>query len=320
MVWKCWKNGISLAQRIYKKLFGRFNKLKDLPANVFAETHLDYINFDHNQFTSIESIGLAGTSYLKTLILSSNNITHLTEKSFENLTSLENLNLSFNNLGHLEANLFDRLPNLIGLSLMHANIINLEFMTFAKLTKLSVLDLSFNPLKAIDFGDHLPVFHSLVVFNMNSSQLHELKGFSFQLIPKLELLDITNNDFNCSHLKQFLVTFNLQQTRLSVSPNKKFIRDGNYRGIGCHPVEHQEDAPKEVLNASGLSGVSAAHIQSIQQVHDKLNVVHALMTFMIIAFIITVVGLVIYINRVALIARIQGGRIRPSLFRNSENI
>lgn len=306
--------------RNLQKLFARHNKLKDLPANVFAETHLDYLNLADNQFTSVAAIGLAGASNLKTLVLSTNNVTHLTAKSFENLTSLENLNLSFNNLGHLDTNLFDRLPNLMALAVTHANISNLEFMTFAKLTKLSALDLSGNPLKAIDFGDHLPVFHSLMLFNINSSQIHELNGFSIQLFPRLEHLDVTNNDFNCSHLKQFLGTFNVQQTRLSVSPNPNLIRDGNYRGIGCHPVKHQEVNSTEVINASGLSGAaSAEHIHSIQQVHDKLSVVHALMTFMIIAFIITVVGLVIYINRLALIARIQGGRIRPRLFQSSEN-
>lgn len=303
-----------------QKLFALYNKLKDLPKNVFAETHLDYLNLDHNQFTSLESIGLAGINNLKTLILSNNNVTHLTEKSFENLTTLENLNLSFNKFGPLETNLFDRLPNLQGLSLMQTNIANLEFMTFVKLTKLTVLDISGNPLKVIDFGDHLPLFHSLMVLNMNSSQIHELKGFTIQLFPKLEFLDITNNDFNCTHLKQFLVMFNLQLTKLNVSPNTKLIRDGNYRGIACHPVAHQEADSKEVINASGLSGANVEHIHSIQQVHDKLSVVHALMTFMIIAFIITVVGLVIYINRVALITRIQGGRIRPTLFQSSENI
>lgn len=289
-----------------QKLIISHNNLKDLPVNIFNETRLDYLNLNFNQIKQIESIGRSGAKGLKTLILANNNITTVTENSFVNLTQLENLSLSFNALRKLTTGVFDNLMNLEHLMMIETKISNIEFMTFAKLTKLESLDLSGNPLKVINFGAHLPVFHSLQLLNINSTQLTELDEFSSALFPNLNFLDLTKNNLNCSHLKSILDTFDLQRVKLGVNPNQKNIQNGNYRGIACHPVKSDQ---RPTANKIVSGDINESHLDSINKVHETMHKVNLLMIFMTVMFIMTVFGMVLYINRIQIIAKLRRGGI-----------
>ena len=82
---------------------------------------------------------------LRTLILSSNDLTALPTSVFGNLTSLRELNLNNNDLTALPAGVFDKLTGLIHLSLVGNKLTALPAGIFEKLTAVNILELSNNP-------------------------------------------------------------------------------------------------------------------------------------------------------------------------------
>lgn len=307
-------------------IIARNNKLTDLPAGIFTETHVEYLNFDSNKFTKIESIGQCGADGIKTLILSNNSITTITADSFKNLTQLEKLSLSYNALGNLKVGIFEKVEKLKNLLLTSTKMTHIEFMTFARLTKLETLELSGNSFKAIDFGNHLPVFHSLNLLNVNSSQITEMQGFSQSIFPALTFLDVTKNSFNCSHLKYIISSFDLNKVKLSVDPNVENVKEGNYRGIACHPVK---DDIADIVSAKFASNDNdhikqlVNHIVSIHNEQQSTQKSHFTITiFMMMIFVCVVFGILLFVNRGYLITKIRmyENQMRPSRFTDADTI
>lgn len=168
---------------------------------------------------------------LTTVDLSNNTITLIDPLAFGN--TVKNLNLSFNPLGDLPIETFAYLTKLEQLDLRRTNITTIRLGTFSHQHQLILLDLSENQLKKLNFNLFLPSLHNLHYLYLNQNQLRDLAGFRNAIFPKLHLLDIKNNQFNCSFLIDFINSLDWKVLRLRVDPQSIDIYKVNIRGINC---------------------------------------------------------------------------------------
>lgn len=145
--------------------------------------------------------------------------------------ALKVLDLSENNIPTLYGGDFSTMIKLETLDLSNSHVVNIEMGTFAPLNKLINLDLSNNELVTLNFDIFLPAMRHLSVLNLNGNQLSELTKQTDQLFPQLTELVISENNFSCSYLKEYLLTLRLDAAAVEVNPNYTIP---NMRGISCN--------------------------------------------------------------------------------------
>lgn len=233
------------------------NRLTEIPKLLFHNNNkLAHIDFSNNQIDTIDSMAFVGAENLQSLNLannriqnfdastfiipkltvldlSKNNLTHLDDSIFATTINLKELNLSFNPLGNLTMGIFARLLNLEYLNLKQTNLTAIQLGTFSYQQKLVSLDLSRNHLKQLDFSNFLPVMPDLQSLYLNGNHLSHLEGFVNVLFPKLATLDIKDNSFNCSYLKNFMKSVNWEKLRLPIDYASVKPAETNIRGIKC---------------------------------------------------------------------------------------
>ncbi|XP_055299407.1 uncharacterized protein LOC129566982 [Sitodiplosis mosellana] len=247
------------------------NYLTEISAHLFVNAeNLSFVDFSNNTIKSVDLLAFDGANSLKTLNLSHNFIDQLdsnslstpslatVDLSFNNLTSLnehtfgiylKHLNLSCNPIRSLNIDTFAYLPNLEQLNLRRTNISGIQLGTFSHQHKLTSLDLTENNLKTLDFNVFLPVLHDLRSLFLGGNQLKELKGFRNALFPQLVLLDMKNNQFNCSYLQHFMETVNWEKLHLHIDPISVNTRQANIRGINCVHFDENRTAGGDMNNA-----------------------------------------------------------------------
>lgn len=122
--------------------------------------------------------------------------------------SMIDLNLSDNLVGKLNVSTFTKLKNLKVLSLRNTSLANIPYEAFHHQRKLSTLDISFNSLKKINFDGlwrDLPMLRNLSV---DGNNLTEVNGLSKADFPNLTSLGITDNNFTCKYLGEYLRQWN----------------------------------------------------------------------------------------------------------------
>jgi len=71
---------------------------------------------------------------------------------------------------------------------------------------------------------------------LGENLLKDFTGFRNELLPQLQLLDIKNNEFNCSYLQHFLEIVNWERLHLLVAPRSTKPLQPNIRGINCEII------------------------------------------------------------------------------------
>lgn len=244
------------------------NRLTEIPSLLFVYANkLTYVNFSNNTISRVNPLAFVGANKLETLDLSinkinqldpstlntpnlltldlsRNNLTIIKDHTFDNITNLRNLNLSFNPIGNLKIETFAYLTNLENLNLKRTNITSIQLGTFSHQHKLTLLDLSENNLKELDFSHFMPILPDLHSFYLNGNQLTHLSGFTNDLFPKLTLIDIKNNHFNCSYLLNFMKTVNWENLRLPLDTDAVNPSSSSVRGINCEIAVEKPTAEK----------------------------------------------------------------------------
>ena len=183
-----------------KQLYISYNELKGLVISDQLEVlHIIEndcpLKIDFNNNKAMKEIKIIGTtvSGKDNLINAINNMKNLTslelslndynlnDKSFTNLNMLENLSLSFSSLVKIPSNIFK----------------NKSFIT--------QLDLSGNNFASIDFKDFSPLIN-LKDLNLKSSGIKKINNYKDlkTILPNLETIDITENNFDCNHLNAII--------------------------------------------------------------------------------------------------------------------
>lgn len=215
------------------------NTIKNISVLAFeGAVKLETLNLSYNQLNEVDPRALA-LPKLHTLDLSNNNLTKV-KNVFDKLVNLRNLNLSFNSIGNLEVDTFIYQPNLENLNLRRTNISIIQLGTFSLQHKLITLDLSENNLKTLNFKLFSPVLSQLKSLRMANNQLQNLNGFRNKLFPRLELLDIQGNLFDCSYLAYFMESIDWKDIHLHLDVSSFDPHRSNIRGINCDDTVYLE--------------------------------------------------------------------------------
>lgn len=292
-------------RKVDQLAFGGATSLEslDLSQNFLSEfgedvlkplTNLRMLNLSNNQIKEFDFQFLNAPN-LVLLDLSYNNISVLNDHSFDNISNLAILNMAFNPIGNLKPDTFAFLLNLQKLNLRRTNLTNIELGTFSHQQQLVILDLSDNQLKKIDFMLFFPIMHDLMSLQLGGNQLADLDGFDNKLFPKLVLLDIKNNAFNCSYLQYFMKTVDWTHIRLSLDPKAVNLREQNIRGIKC-----TGNANMDYLKDLDKTGAkSAAYINYIHSNNGSGSAMHIMLVFMcIIMTLFFVIFVVMYRDKI----------------------
>lgn len=128
-------------------------------------------------------------SFLKTLDLGENQISHFTNGSFKNLEQLTGLRLIDNNIGNLTRGMLWDLPSLQVLNLAKNKIQSIERETFERNTQIEAIRLDENFLT--DINGVFATLASLLWLNLSGNHL---VWFDYAFIPlNLKWLDVHNN-------------------------------------------------------------------------------------------------------------------------------
>ena len=159
-----------------KKLYLHFNKLSNLPENIFENLiKLEWLDLQNNNLSTLPEKIFDNLVKLKWLDLSYNNIEDLPENIFENLIKLELLGLQNNNLSTLPEKILDNLVNLEDLGLLGNKLSSLPEKILDNLVNLEWLSLSRNNLTNLpeNIFEKLINLEDLYLSNNNLSTLPE---------------------------------------------------------------------------------------------------------------------------------------------------
>ncbi|KAL3847944.1 hypothetical protein ACJMK2_018833 [Sinanodonta woodiana] len=175
----------------------------EIPKINFRNSSITFINVSGNSFYKL--VGpLVGLDRLKTLDISDNLCSYISDRFFETLNKLESLFLEDNILGLILANdtdgrILGNLSNLRTLVLSSNQIMSLPFQIFSGLTSLEFLDLSRNYLQTFNIRiDHMNISHLNISRNLLSSLPVDIQN---QLTAQANInnvtIDLTYNPFKC---------------------------------------------------------------------------------------------------------------------------
>lgn len=186
-------------------------------------------------YNELESVELNGNQALLDLKLRSNKLIDLV--NITTLQNLEILDLSFNNITQINISSFAMLKQLRKLNLEFTNISadSLNYGTFTHFPELTHLDISYNSLKEIDFN----IFSSLQLLThlkFDGNNLTELHCYDTikKIYPKLILISLTDNDWNCTYLTKMIRELKQQNLIVYVFSLARAVNVSNVEGIACH--------------------------------------------------------------------------------------
>lgn len=163
-------NGLS---KVYK-LHLNDNKITKLSNGMFEDLPgLQYLELRNNQISSIDSLAF-------------------------NNPELHDLDLSFNKIARINADIFLHAPKMSKVNLSHTAFAEIEHGFLSSANKLEELDLSYCRFEAIDFNRFSTFAETLRSLYVDGNALTELSDDVRDILPKLENLGITNNNFSCS--------------------------------------------------------------------------------------------------------------------------
>ncbi|XP_035684268.1 leucine-rich repeat-containing protein 4B-like [Branchiostoma floridae] len=175
-----------------------FNTISEIEDGAFVGLEsLHTLQLYYNRLTSIPSEALRRLPHLKELWLRGNPINCLDADAFTYLPNLQLLDLG--ELRHLEAisdDVFTGLSKLVHLNFAVANLQTVPYLD--ELESLEELDLSGNSIKVINTESFsgLSKLKRLIII---SSQVTEIKRFSFSYLKSLTELDLSFRHRQCRH-------------------------------------------------------------------------------------------------------------------------
>ncbi|KAF7668330.1 hypothetical protein LDENG_00018560 [Lucifuga dentata] len=166
----------------------RYNNLLVLLPYQFAHLNqLIWLYLDHNSINTVDTLAFHGVRRLKELILSSNKITHLHNKTFSAIPNLRNLDLSYNQLQTLQPGHFYGLRKLQNLHLRSNGLKQIFVRTFLECRSLEFLDLGYNRLRSLTRTTFLGLF-KLKELHLEHNQFSRINFFIFPRLTNLKVL------------------------------------------------------------------------------------------------------------------------------------
>ncbi|XP_029019736.1 leucine-rich repeat transmembrane neuronal protein 4 [Betta splendens] len=166
----------------------RYNDLLVLLPYQFAHlSQVIWLYLDHNAISAVDALAFHGVRRLKELILSSNKIAHLHNKTFSAVPNLRNLDLSYNQLQSLQPGHFHGLRKLQNLHLRSNGLKLIVVRTFLECRSLEFLDLGYNRLRSLTRTTFLGLFR-LRELHLEHNQFSRINFFIFPRLTNLQAL------------------------------------------------------------------------------------------------------------------------------------
>lgn len=211
-----------------------YNRLQSFSINctTFSYTYDEptnlYVNVSNNYLTSLD---ISSNFTVTHLMVGNNNISDLS--NINSQTKLKELDLSYNHLGELSLSSFSGLSHLTYLNLESTAISGIDYGTFGHQTHLVTLDISYNKLIKL----YISMFASLSDLQALYIDGNNLTTLDYvQLIdtfPKLTLVGLQDNDFNCTALAKMVSELSRRQIRMDVVEETRITDKPNIKGIAC---------------------------------------------------------------------------------------
>ncbi len=221
--------------------------LKTIPENVFVHTpSLVHLAVNHNALKRLpESLETLG--HLELLDLNNNDLSTLKKEHFAQMMSLRILKLNFNSIVHLPKDFLNQNANIEEIYLEGNRIETIQYGAFLNLLTLRILDLSRNKIQNISLvTNNLP---SLAYLFLNDNNLTRIDRWRFS--PATQVLFLQNNRIRFIEPGTFKQLSQLQLVHLehnslrTISPyalqlsqhlvyRPQFYLAGNVVGCDCH--------------------------------------------------------------------------------------
>ena len=221
------------------------NYLMELPSDIFAGfLTLHIFLVDRNNLTTLQpnTFDYPGLARLWWLYLDDNNLNQILPGTFNGLDELYRLHLNGNNLTSLEPGVFVDIPTLLDLTLSRNHLHNLHGNAFQGLDTLYLLELEDNNIRYLDFSI-FTTLKELIALQLSNNEIdaldfpkHSAQDISMILLPRLKILELTNNSIGkingdilekMPNLKLFYIRNNalkkVDQTSFQTLTNKTII-------------------------------------------------------------------------------------------------
>ncbi|XP_043494500.1 leucine-rich repeat-containing protein 15-like [Polistes fuscatus] len=189
------------------------------------DTHTLIFKSFKNLFGKLKRQHLQGFQSVKSLVLSDNGLTDISNNLLLDFPELEHIDLSNNNL-NLPVDIFDTTLNLRRIVLISSGIDIIPVGIFYMLKNLESLNIISNNLEKIQEGT-FDQLESLTSLNLANNLLSELQSKIFYKLMNLEKLDISMNNFSTIPQKLFYQNKKLQQLYLERNLQKMITLPDN---------------------------------------------------------------------------------------------
>lgn len=263
------------------------NVIQRIEASAFEDViiNLKTLNLSNNKIVKFESDSFPIRN-LVTLDLSNNKLTTLNKTIFERLTKLKHLNLSDNSIGKLEVQIFSHQKQLISLDLSKNNLITFDFHVFSP--NLSNWHRSFFALRIVNGIQSLidPYLNeNLQSLDLSNNQLIEMNNFQSGNFSQLSLLDINDNEFNCSYLQIFLGSVRWGIDLHTNDSWQNLIEGDSIHGVHCK---------RAAINHKNITAESSSSSGSV--LSDSIFLIEILLALLCICST-TVLIIILYLGR-----------------------
>lgn len=232
-----------------------FNQIEEIEDFAFVDgcPNLRLLNLSHNQLSNTEIVGeLVNLTHLD---LSWNKVTILPKHTIQELRHLIFLDVAANPIERIGSDTFSLSVKLQHLNLSQTLLSAIQPNTFIKLQNLRTLDVSNCRLKRLD-RNILPPYLKLEFLSIANNQLTELSGFTTENIHNTIIHGIDSNQFNCTYLHQFLLSFVWKQF------------GSNYVWFNCNSPAKKENDVIDV-NGDARSGIELGSVIANRKQNDN---------------------------------------------------
>ncbi|XP_007430828.2 reticulon-4 receptor-like 2 [Python bivittatus] len=213
-------------------------------SNLMFPPDTEHLDLSHNNLYSIPWKGLSSLWKLQVLLMSSNSINKVGERTFISLdqlhkldigrneilflgnsfsvglSSLHELILAYNKLQELQYKSFQHFENLQKLNLQNNNISSIEMGTFRSLTRLRQLYLQNNCLHALH-NRFFSMMQHLEILNLEGNMIKTIAPAAFTPLSRLTILNLIHNKIE--HIKfKTLLSLQTPGTHILLSDNPWF--------------------------------------------------------------------------------------------------
>lgn len=274
------------------------NRLTDISPEFFTDIlQIEELDVSKNAIQSLGPSALSSAKNLLALDISRNKLATIDENAFDGAIKLKKLDISNNPIGSLKPELFARLAHLEVVSLKQTEITSIQPGTFSQQPNLISLDISENKLKELNFNQvFAPALHEFQSLNLSKNQLNNLNGCRNAIVPKLKVLDIRSNDFDCSYLLNLMEGLNAEVFELPIDRHLTDVQKANVRGINCKVTNTEKATQPTVVEGTQ---------QSIDKLEcDILFIKYALITIFLCTIVFFALRMILYrYARLSIISR-----------------